>query len=63
MRIIHFHSYRHLCRVHEAQSKVVFLYDVQVVHDLIEELLTFGFFLLRETHRRKTFYHCLRNKC
>lgn len=44
-----FGSYRHLSRVHEAQSEVVFLYDVQVVHDLVEELLTFGFFLRRET--------------
>ena len=46
-------SYRHLCRVHEAQSKVVFLYDVQMVHDLVKQLLTFGFFLIRETQKNK----------
>lgn len=43
-------SYRHLCRVHEAQPKVIFLYDVQMVHDLVKQLLSFGFFLRREAH-------------
>lgn len=44
------HFYRHLCRVHEAQPKVVFLYEVQMVHDLVKQLLSFGFFLRRGTH-------------
>lgn len=42
-------SYRYLCRVHEAQSEVVFLNDVQMVHDLVKQLLAFGFFLYRRT--------------
>lgn len=51
---VHRHAYRHLCRVHEAQSEVVFLYDVQMVHNLVKQLLTFGFFLIRETNKENT---------
>lgn len=39
------HAYWNLCRVHEAYSKVVFLNNVQMVHDLFKQLLAFGFFL------------------
>lgn len=51
---VYHHAYRHLCRVHEAQSEVVLLYDVQMVHNLVKQLLTFGFFLIRETHKENT---------
>lgn len=50
---VYLQSYRHLCRVHEAQSEVVFLYDVQMVHDLVKQLLASGFFLIRETQTNK----------
>lgn len=53
---VYLHSYRHLCRVHEAQSEVVFLYDVHMVHDLFKQLLTFGFFLIKETHKQTGLY-------
>lgn len=48
--------YRHLCRVHEAQPKVVFLYEIQMVHDLLKQLLSFGFFLEEgnTSHQGKT---------
>lgn len=54
LRVLDLQSYRHLCRVHEPQSKVVSLYNVQVVHDLIKQLLAFGFFLIREAHKQHT---------
>jgi len=45
-------SYWNLCRVHEAQPEVVFLYNVQMVHDLLKQFLTFGFFLMRKQKKK-----------
>ena len=35
----------YLCRIHKSQSKIVAFNKVQVVHNLIKQLLSFGFFL------------------
>lgn len=45
-----------LC-VHELHSKVVRLNQINVIHDLIEEVLAFGFTLQGEGTQRKNLYN------
>lgn len=47
-------SHRDVLCVHELHSKVVRLHQINVIHDLIEEVLAFGFTLQgRDTKRTK----------
>lgn len=47
-------SHRDVLCVHELHSKVVRLHQINVIHDLIEEVLAFGFTLQgRDTQRTK----------
>lgn len=48
-------SHRDVLRVHELHSKVVRLHQINVIHDLIEEVLTFGFTLQRRDKKKKIF--------
>lgn len=38
-------TYRDLCRIHKPQSKIVTFYEVQMVHNLLKQMLAFGFLL------------------